>query len=88
MTHLRGSESDPCPYVTTNDEGTSYCRLAESSVKRLEEEVAWLRTWIFKLHPHHADAVAAIQQASPDEPALSIGQIRQYLGLDGSEVAS
>ena len=28
-----------CPYISTSDEGTSYCKLAEDSVNVLEEKV-------------------------------------------------
>jgi hypothetical protein len=35
-------EDEPCPYVVTSGEGTSYCRLAESSVKARDAEVAEL----------------------------------------------
>lgn len=28
-----------CPYISTSDEGTSYCKLAEDSVKALQEKV-------------------------------------------------
>jgi hypothetical protein len=28
-----------CPHIRTSDEGTSYCELAESRVKKLEAEV-------------------------------------------------
>lgn len=32
-----------CPYIITSDEGTSYCRLAEESLKRKDAEIAILR---------------------------------------------
>jgi hypothetical protein len=37
---IRELESRPCPHVVTGSEGTSYCALAEESVKRLEGRLA------------------------------------------------
>jgi hypothetical protein len=54
---------DECPFVETTHEGTSYCGLAENSVRRLTEEADMLRRRAIEVNEALGETVEHLEVA-------------------------